>query len=330
MRRFAATAWVIVCAAACGPKIQPARTTVAQPPMPREIEAAERLDDARCNPRWGLLVPGMAQVCFGKRTEGAVLASLFVSEVTTAVAAARTVDVPPGESTGEHPAVLYAAVAAQDVWIYGYADYILDRQRAGRLRFAPQDTLGELAWAPFNPNVMRETDVWAGILGMWALGVGVSLAVDEDYATNFGARPNLFGKEFDPVTGHALGAATFGGLFTHVAIAEETLFRGVVQSGFARNNGETAGWVWGSVLFGGVHALNIFTLPDEDRTEYLTIGVPFITVIGSYMGLSYRWHDYSLAPPVAIHFWYDFLLSATFFVMDPETNPLAARVAIPF
>jgi hypothetical protein len=52
--------------------------------------------------------------------------------------------------------------------------------------------------------------------------------------------------------------------------------------------------------------------------------VPFITVLGGYLGMSYRWHDYALAAPVAIQFG-DFLLSATFFAMDRRLPALRSR-----
>jgi len=185
-------------------------------------------------------------------------------------------------------------------------------------------------WAPFNWNVLKKTDVWAGTLGMLVLGVGVSLLVDEDAAGNWGDDANVFGRDMDPELGYPLAALSFGGLFEHVAIAEETIFRGLLQSEFARRSGETRGWVIGSLVFGAAHALNVLALDAEDRREYLLYGLPFITSVGSYMGLSYRWNDYSLAPPVAIHFWYDFLLSATFFAMDPQRSPISAKVAIPF
>ena len=118
--------------------------------------------------------------------------------------------------------------------------------------------------------------------------------------------------------------------FEHVAIAEETVFRGEVQSSLARSLGETDGWLWGSLVFGGVHALNALFISSGDRVRHLTTSVPFITVAGSWLGLSYRWHRYSLAPSVAEHFWYNTVQSAVFFVLDPQHSPLSASVAFPF
>jgi len=226
--------------------------------------------------------------------------------------------------------VLLPLVALQDLWVYGLADTSIDRSLAAYNLYAPQDSMFELAVAPFNWEVVKRTDVWAGTLGMLALGIGVSALVDEELASNFGDDANLFGEMFSPQTGYPIAGAAYAGLFTHVAIAEEALFRGMLQSSMARRSGETRGWIYSALLFGGAHSFNAIGLEGNERRDYLLYGVPFITTVGSYLGLSYRWNDYSLAPPVAIHFWYDFLLSASFFAMDPENSTLAAKVAIPF
>ncbi len=321
---------VVVVVAACGPTVKTARLHDTEPVSPREADARERVSHRRCNPSWGLAMLGLGQICYRKEAEGAVLASLTAVEVTAAVQASRRITVAPGDSKLEHPAVLLPLVALQDLWVYGLADTSIDRSLAAHKLYAPQDSLFELAVAPFNWEVVKRTDVWAGTLGMLALGIGVSVLVDEDLVNNFGDDANLFGESFSPETGYPLAGATFAGLFTHVAIAEETMFRGMLQSNLARRSGETKGWLYGSLIFGGAHAFNALALEGDERRDYLLYGLPFITTVGSFLGLSYRWNDYSLAPPVAIHFWYDFLLSATFFAMDPENSTLAAKVAIPF
>lgn len=310
--------------AACGaPQVPRARLAVGEPASERELDAAERVRGRRCSGGIRLLAPGLGPLCHGKHVEGFTLMTLFTAEAVTAFSVAR--------SEGfDHPGAALPLVALQDIYVYSVIDPIIDEQLARQAPFAPQDTLGELVWAPVNPNVMKRTDVWAGILGMTALGLGVSLLVDEDVGDGWGDDANLFGTQFAPVVGYPLAGAAFGGLFLHVAIAEEALFRGALQSGLARRWGETRGWLGGSLAFGATHSLNALALPEDQRRDYLLIGVPFITVVGSYLGLSYRWNDYSLAPPVAIHFWYDFLLSAAFFAMDPQGSPLSAMITVPW
>jgi membrane protease YdiL (CAAX protease family) len=231
----------------------------------------------------------------------------------------------------EHPGAAIPLIAFQDLWVYGIVDAVLDRQRAAGVPYVPEETLGELAAAPFNPRVLKRADVWAGILGLTAAGVGLSVLSGEHLHTgHFGQSANLFGKQLRPPLGYPLAATVGAALFEQVAIAEETTFRGYIQSDLTRRTDPTTGWLVGSLIFGATHALNALALPGDQQVRYLAVAVPGITLVGSYLGLSYRWHGYSLAPPVALHFWYDFLLSAVFFVADPQHSPLSASVAMPF
>jgi membrane protease YdiL (CAAX protease family) len=316
---------LIVLLAACGPAIHEARMSASEPPSERELDAAERIAHASCGPGWHYLFPGIGQACQGKPREAAVLATLGAGELATGVTVAASQ--PDGVN---HPGAGVPLIALQDVWVYSVIDARLDIERAQRLRYVPQDTLAELALAPWNPRVLARPDVWAGILGTTALAIGVTWLVDGIDATHAGARPNLFGHTLSRRIGYPLAAGIGIGLFEHVAVAEETAFRGEIQSALARSFGETNGWLYGSLVFGGFHALNAVFVSSGDRVSYLTTSVPFITLVGSWLGLSYRWHHYSLAPSVAEHFWYDFLQSAVFFALDPQHSSLSATIAFPF
>jgi membrane protease YdiL (CAAX protease family) len=312
--------------AGCAPSLRQARTSSIEPERPREQETADRLSSASCGGGWSVLFPGAGQLCTGKRAEGATLMALGAVELGTGITVAASS--PDGV---EHPGAALPLLAFQDLWVYGIVDTVLDRQRAAHLLYVPEETLGELAAAPFNPRVLKQPDVWAGIIGLTAAGVGMSLLAGETLRTgHYGQPANLFGRQLRPPLGYPLAAAAGAALFEHVAIAEETTFRGYVQSELTRNTNPTAGWLVGSLIFGATHALNALVLPGDQQARYLAIAVPGITLVGSYLGLSYRWHGYSLAPPVALHFWYDFLLSAVFFVADPQHSPLSASVAMPF
>jgi membrane protease YdiL (CAAX protease family) len=312
--------------AACGPAIRHARLSSSDPPSARELDAAERIAASPCSVGLHWLFPGIAQACLGRPYDAAVLATLGASELATGIAVGIA-----NHQGLDHPGAALPLVAVQDLWIYSAYDADIELDRASRKLYAPQDTLGELAIAPFNLRVLSQTDVWAGILGVTALGIGVSLLVDESFdTTHAGERPNLFGRTFSRPIGYPVAGAVGIGLFEHVAIAEETVFRGDIQSSLARSTGETSAWLWGSAIFGGFHALNALFLPSDQRLEYLAIGVPFITLIGTWFGASYRHHGYSLAPSVAEHFWYDLLESTFFFALDPQHSPLSAGVTIPF
>ena len=299
-----------------------ARLSADAPPSDREEESRERV--AACPARGSLLLPGLLQTCRGRRTEGTILAALGVAELGAAVTGAVTNGL--GSSAAGVP-----LIALGDLMTLSIFDVGLENQRAARLPYVPQESLGELVRAPFSFEVLSRPVVWAGILGSLAAGILVTAAVDHGIdTTNAGKRPILFGREMNSAVGYPLAGAIGVGLFEHVALAEEMAFRGGVQSAFARSSGETAGWIYASLIFGAIHGSNILFLERGQRFTYLVVGVPFITLLGSYLGLAYRYSGYSLAPSVAIHFWYDFLIEAAGFVADPKNSPLALSWGMPF
>jgi membrane protease YdiL (CAAX protease family) len=316
---------VVLLAAACSRPVVPARTSPMQPASVAEEAAVTRRLEQRCSYKWGLLFPGLSQYCSGRDTEALILGGLGAAELAVGIAA--------GEKVGyEHPASAIPILAFTDLWLYSYVDGVIDRQRADYALYAPQDSLADLVAAPFNIQVLKRADVWLGTAAFLAAGIAVSMLVDEQGVSTdrLGDDPNIFGETMDPELGYPLAVATGVGLFQHVAIAEEVAFRGALQSGIARQSGENRGHLWASVIFGLAHAPNALLLEPEDRARYLLVGLPFLTAAGGFLGWVYRRADYSLAPPVAVHFWYDLLLSATFFALDPQNSPISARISIPF
>lgn len=271
------------------------------------------------------LVLGLGQICHNKDVEGGALAAIGAGELATGILLAQYSD-----EGLEHPGSVLALAGFQDAWLIGLSDMLIDRDLSKGLLYAPTDTVSDLVLAPFNIEVMKQPKVWAGLIGVLALGVGVSLALEGGIPETDRSRVNLFGEQVSPGLGYPLGLGAFGGLFSHVAPAEEMFFRGVVQSELARNYGETTGFLGGSLIFGAVHAPNALALKGENRREYLIYGLPTITALGSYMGYLYMDSQYSLAPSTALHFWYDFLLSATFFAMDPQNSLVSASIDLKF
>jgi membrane protease YdiL (CAAX protease family) len=301
-----------------------ARISRDSPPAEREVEARERVLGSKCASRAGLLLPGLLQLCRGRTQEGALLAGLGVAELATAVTAGATSGF--GSASAGVPLLAFGDLLTASVM-----DVALESQRAAQLRFVPQESLSDLARAPFSAEVLSRPAVWGGILGTLAAGLLVSRVVDGPLNTqNFGKRPVIFGHQLNSAVGYPLAFGIGVGLFEHVAIAEEMAFRGLLQSSWSRSYGEERGWLYGSLAFGLVHSTNILFLDSSQRLSYLAVGVPFITVLGSYLGLAYRWSGYSLAPSVAIHFWYDFLIEAVGFAADPKNSPIAFTWSAPF
>ena len=324
MTRFIAVALVV---SACSRPIARGRTTAIEPAAPAEIEAAERIADRSCSPLWSLAFPGLGQLCTKEAGEGAAMIGLGAAELGAGIYASTQVEVLPDESKLEHPAVAIPLVAFQDLYVYSVSDALILRDRALRRLYTPQDSTADLVAAPFNLEVMKDPKVFGGILGALAIGVAVSFALDDVYSVdNIGDDANIFGESFDPETGYPLGAGIFGGLFTHVAMAEEAFFRGFLQSSLARSYGENGGLIGGSLIFGLAHAPNALALEGDERRDYLIYAVPVITGLGTYLSWVYKDARYSLAPTTAIHFWYDFLLSAAVFAAAPGDSPLSATL----
>jgi membrane protease YdiL (CAAX protease family) len=290
---------------------------------PREIASAERVDHARCDRGWAWAFPGLGQYCQNKPGQGAVLAATGVVDGGVLVG---------GLATNQKSATLVSAIGLQDVWLYGIADTLLEEQRAAQLRFVPQDTFEEVALAPVNGRVLSRPEVFLGILGGVAAGFGVSLlAKDPSGPPHFGDTPRLFGADSRPSVAYPVAAGTFAATFEQVAIAEEATFRGLFQSGIARSCGQACGWAVGSYVFGGFHATNAFFIDDDEkRKRYLAIGVPYLVLFGQYLSGVYWADGYSLATTVAIHFWYDFLLSAADFLYEPRSSMISAKIGMPF
>ena len=300
-----------------------ARLAPDEPPSAREIESAERVSSCPAGP--GLFVPGVLQSCRGRKSEGILMTTLAGAELGLGIGSAI------GNGTSS-TATGIPFLALADLFTLSVMDLALENHRAFRLRYAPQETAGELARAPFSGEVLSRPEVWGGIAVALAAGIGVSALVDSGTVDthNAGRRPVLFGHEVNSALGYPAAAAIGVVLFEQVALAEEMAFRGVIQSGLSRSYGENAGWIFASLGFGLIHATNIVFIDPSQRLTYLAVGVPFITLLGSYLGLTYRWSRYSLAPSVAIHFWYDLLLETAAFVADPRNSPLAVTWGMPF
>jgi membrane protease YdiL (CAAX protease family) len=309
----------LLAAAACAPTLKVARRTADEPPSDREKAAQGRVEHAKCAPAVGVLFPGVGQVCHSQTAEGITLAGLGATELGLGLGVLTKHDL-------SYPAALYPLVAVQDLWLLSITDVQLDVQRAHEVPFTPQDSHEEMLGAPFNVRVLTEPFVWGGLLGLVALNTGV-IALEGPLSTGaFLSRPNVFGFYPPPALGYAAGAAAFAFLFEHVALAEESFFRGYVQSSLAWRLGETKGWIYGSLLFGLVHASNALFLPSNQRVQYVLLDVPVITVIGSYLGLLYRHFGYSLVPSTAVHFWYDFLVSMEDLFLNPQMSSIAGRL----
>lgn len=302
-----------------------ARVDALAPPHPVEVEAAERLADAPCGAGWSLLWPGLGQLCSRQPDEGAVMAGLAAAEL--GATAALWSSQPPEELFTDGGAMV-PLVALQDLYVASWGLAALDRRRARGLRYTPLDSTADLLLAPFNPQVLRDPWVWGSLAGALGFAVGFTVILDGPLERPPGGPVDLFGAQLPAGLGYPAAAAAGTALFSHVAIAEEVAFRGLLQSNLTRRlDSEWGGWALASLVFGGIHAANVLALPPEDRRGYLVYSVPAITVVGSVLGLVYMEGGYTLTKPVAVHFWYDLALVGLDVVQDPDEHMFSMQIS---
>lgn len=283
-----------------------------------------------------LLCPGCGQLYLGQR-EGFAYLGATAALLGTSVALLRdqpAISLDEPARSARVPIAIPLAITAQNLWFYSIFDAYRDarvlRGDAGYRHPITREGLGELASAPFRPKVLASPWVWAGV----PLALGAGLAASwlasrggeaEGAPTIFDVREvNVLGRSFSRGPGFAAGSAYYAALFVPVGVGEEALFRGVIQTELEERFGTWGGLAAASAIFGAVHVFNFL---DDPRSA--AIAVPVITVLGSSMGLAYIRTGHRLETSVAMHFWYDFLLSAAAFAADPQHQPFVVQFASP-
>jgi membrane protease YdiL (CAAX protease family) len=247
--------------------------------------------------------------------------------------AGETVSLSGGSSSAKVPVGLLLATTGQNLWFYSifdaYRDARVARGDEGYRIHITHESLDELFVAPFNPSVLKSPWVWAGVPAMLALGIGVSYVAERGGSTD-PAPPTIFdvdkvnfmGKNFSRGAGYALGSGFFAALFSSVGVGEESLFRGVIQTELEERWG-LPGIAVASAIFGAIHITNF----KDGRT--IAIAIPTLSVLGGVLGMAYHSTGHKLATSVAMHFWYDTLLSMAAFAFDPTNQPFVVNYARP-
>jgi membrane protease YdiL (CAAX protease family) len=115
-------------------------------------------------------------------------------------------------------------------------------------------------------------------------------------------------------------AAGFGAQYEMVAVGEEAFFRGVLNNGLSSGLGEFWGLVASSALFGVAHN-------GQGATAYPAGAALF----GLYLGWLQQHNEYRIGQGVAIHFWWDFLLSLALLQKhSPDQQVTLAHVYLRF
>jgi membrane protease YdiL (CAAX protease family) len=290
---------------------------------------------------WAALCPGCGQFYLGKPAVGiAQLAAAAVflgggfflaKQGQTDGSSALSLDGPV--SSSRQSAGILLLGAGQNTWFYNvfdaYRDARVAQGDAGYKHKISRETLDELVLAPFTPSVVKSPYVWGLVPIALAAGIGVSFlgGVSSTHAITHVHDINFFGDSLSRAGGFAAGEGYFVGLFDPVGVGEESLFRGVIQTEMDERLGPYGGIAVASAIFGGAHALN-YVGPGGDPKQAI-VAVPFIATIGATLGYAYMKTGYQLKTSVAMHFWYDFLLSTVGFLVDTEHQPFVVNYSAP-
>ena len=282
-----------------------------------------------------LLCPGCGQVYLREPGEGAGMlaatAGLIASGALLLRDSGGTVTLDGASTSAKAPIGLDLVLAGQNAWFYSIFDAYRDarvlRGDVGYSFAITRERLPDLVTAPFKPRVLKSPWVWAGVPLALIAGIGVSaLASSGDLSGNpsiFDVRQiNFLGHNYSRGAGFALGEGYFATLFGPVGVGEESLFRGLIQTELEERFGTAWGIATASAIFGAVHLVNF----GQDPKQAL-YAVPTIAVLGSSLGLAYVHTGHKLETSVAMHFWYDFLLSTVAFAADPTHQPFVVNYA---
>jgi membrane protease YdiL (CAAX protease family) len=228
------------------------------------------------------------------------------------------------ETRRGHGEINAPLVWAQQLYVVSF----YDARRDLLLRLGATDRLdpskvSTLAQAPFSPRYLL--DPW--VIGFAAAGVGANLLTVKRHAAGRGYRAvtgiSYLGGRFGRDGGTAALSAYWIPVSYGAGEAEEMLFRGTLQADWEERLGTTGGWLAASGVFGLCH----LTHPRR-ADSWAQAG--FATVAGLMLGWRYRACGYRLGEPIASHAWFDIAAGITAFCVDPQENPLGAKIRFGF
>lgn len=156
-----------------------------------------------------------------------------------------------------------------------------------------QSNIFNLASAPFQTKYLKDPEIFLPI----AIAAGVSILTDSKERPLFDTKTiNLFGKDFSSFEGSSLKILSDFVRFSLVALAEEMLFRGMVQTSLSEAVNPNFGLIATSILFGLAH------LPSTDLIYSLRA-----MAAGFYLGWQYQKYNNDLGRVIALHFHIDFM-----------------------
>jgi len=169
---------------------------------------------------------------------------------------------------------------------YGaYRDARNQMQNAGYNTPAPPDSLSDILLAPFNPAYLFRPSTL------------LVLAVPLYYLTQPPGQQEYLYMPDNTITREEMKRG-FAAEFIMTAAGEEAFYRGTLNNSFSSAWGPGWGLAASSLAFGLAHQ----GAPGQAN-------IASATLAGMYLGYLQQENDYHIGQSVAIHFWWDFLIS---------------------
>lgn len=247
-----------------------------------------------------LLVPGLGQAANGEYGYGALHLGTYAVLVNNYLTLRESDDyIEPDDRIDEENHLIrtnrttfladLTASAAFNLSLYSsfgaYRDARLAAGNRGYLTPAPRESLGELALSPFRWEFLSRPTTFVPLL------LPLYFALSEPDDDRFLYEPD------DTITRDEMAAGFFV-QHNMVATGEESFFRGVLNNGLSDRFGNFYGLLGSSLLFGLAHQGN----PGQATPAGAAVA-------GLYLGWLQQSNDFQIGQGVAIHFWWNFLIS---------------------
>jgi membrane protease YdiL (CAAX protease family) len=191
---------------------------------------------------------------------------------------------------------LHATLWLNTHFYSAYDAYRSRRRQLGGLGYntpTPREGLGELALAPIRPRyLLRPTTLVPLLAPLYSLAKPAE-----------GGWVTVTDSSIDRGEIAAMNTVRYGS----VAVGEEALFRGVVNTDLSDRWGPWVGLALSSAIFGAAHSGTGGTADVGVATGY-----------GAYLGWLQQHNDYRLGEVVALHFWWDFLIGLNHLLRPDE------------
>jgi CAAX protease family protein len=269
-----------------------------------------------------VLLPGTGQAINGDYAEGAAYAGLYLvllnqfrqtlnrpdyipisqreDDVTHTIRINRSTVIADQYGTATLDVAFYSSYAA-------YRDArAMPGHAEGYTTPAPQESLADLAVAPFSWDWLKRPTTFAPLL------IPLYLAIAPAAANRLVYMP-------DQSIGRDELRLRFFAQHEGVAVGEEAFFRGVLNNGFSDVLGEWGGLAASSTVFGLAHQGN------AGQANALGAGL-----LGAYLGYLQQHNGYAIGQGVAIHFWWNFLASLAFLKTHEHATVVPVQIYLRF